>query len=123
MTRRAYIYFILTFVLGVFIGAAGAFFYGWHSGRWHRPFDRHRMVRHLRHDLNLNDSQTQQLDQILQETGKKYSDLEAKMDPEFEAVRQATRDRIRAILNPQQLVKFNELVRRFDESRKGHGPP
>jgi len=123
MTRRAYLYFVLTFLLGVLVGGAGAVFYGWYTGRWQHKFDRQRILRHLRHDLNLSDSQAQHLDQILQDTEKKFKDLHAKTEPEFEAVHQETRERIRRILNPDQLARFNEMVRRFDEMRKSRGMP
>lgn len=118
MTRRAYLYFILTFLLGVVIGAAGAVFYGWYGGHWHRGFDRERLVRHLRRDLNLTDAQVQQAKQIMDETSKRMDDLRKQIDPQFDAVRRESQDRIRQILNPEQLTKFNEMVRRFEERKR-----
>ncbi len=122
MTRRAYLYFILTFILGVLVGAAGTYFYAWHSGHWHRPFSRARVVQHLRHDLNLSDTQTQQVDQILADSGKKFQEIQKSMDPQFQALREDTRNRIRQILTPEQVTKFDEIVRRIDEMHKRRGP-
>ena len=118
MTRRAYIYFLLTFLLGIIVGGSGVFYYGWYSGQWHHEFDRQRVIDRMKHELNLDDSQVQKLTQILQESGKKRRELEQKNQPEFDALRKETRDQVRQILNPDQLVKFNEHVRRADEKRK-----
>jgi Tfp pilus assembly protein PilN len=120
MSRRAYFYFILVFVLGVVVGSAATVFYGWYSGRWHHRFDEKRVVHFLRRELKLSDTQTQQVDQIIQQTEAKFRDLQQQAEPQFDAVRNESRDRIRKILNPQQLAKFNELVERFDARRKRH---
>jgi hypothetical protein len=122
MTRRAYLYFAVTFVLGVVVGGCGMFFYAWHTGHWHREFDRQRVVRHLTRDLHLSEAQIRQVDQILEDTAKSYSDLHKQMDPQFDTIRIHTRDRIREILTPEQVVKFNEMVRQADERRKQHAP-
>lgn len=123
MKRRAYLYFVLTFLLGVTAGGAGIFFYGWHSGHWHRDFDKQRIVRHLTRKLSLSDPQVRQLNQILDESIKKYSELQKQVEPQFAAVREERRNRIRQILTPEQLPRFNELVRRHEERIKKQGPP
>lgn len=121
MSRRAYLYFILTFLLGLVVGAAATIFFGWRSGFIHprRPDERH-IIRFLRHQLNLSDPQAQQVEQILRETEDKYKQLQQQVDPQFDAIRAESQDRIRKILNPAQLAKFNELVRRMEERRKAH---
>jgi hypothetical protein len=45
------------------------------------------------------------------------------MEPQFRANLEEARNRTRAILNPQQLQKFNEMVKRWDEMRKAHHHP
>ena len=122
MTRRAYLYFTVTFVLGVVVGGCGMFFYAWHSGHWHRVFDRQRVVRRLTRELHLSDAQVRQVDQILADTAKSYFELHKQVDPQFDAIRAQTRDRIRQILTPEQVVKFNEWVRQADERRRQHPP-
>ena len=122
MTRRAYLYFAVTFVLGVVVGGCGTFFYAWYSGHWHRQFDRQRVVRRLTRELHLSDAQVRQLDQILADTAKSYFELHKQVDPQFDAIRARTRDRIREILTPEQAAKFNESVRQADERRRQHPP-
>jgi Spy/CpxP family protein refolding chaperone len=124
MTRRAYLYFILTFVLGVIVGGAGVFYFAWSSGHWGpRHFDRQRLVRRLTRDLNLTNTQVQQLNQIMDDTSKKLEELRGQMDSQFDAARKESQDRVRQILTPEQLAKFNEMVRRFEERRQRRGPP
>jgi Spy/CpxP family protein refolding chaperone len=124
MSRRAYLYFILTFLLGLIVGGAATIFFGWRSGfiRHRHPDEKH-IVQFLKRDLNLSDSQTQQLEQIVHETGEKFRQLQEQNQPQFDAIRMESRDRIRKILNPDQLAKFNQLVERIDRHRKGHRRP
>jgi len=121
MTRRAYLYFALIFVLGVIVGGAGTYYYIWHAGLLRRTFNRERAVAHLKSELNLSDSQISQLRQILGDWDKKYSVLQGQVEPQFNTLHEQTRDRIRQILTPEQLQKFNEIARRNDEARKRRG--
>lgn len=118
MTRRVYLYFAATFVLGVIIGGAAVFIYAWNTGHWHRGFNRDRVVHHLQEELGLSSPQVQQVRQIIDDEGKKFSELQKQVEPQFMAVREDTRNRIRQLLSPQQLSKFNEMVRRWDERHR-----
>jgi ATP phosphoribosyltransferase regulatory subunit HisZ len=121
MTRRAYSYFVLTFLLGVIVGGAGFFGYAWYAGHWHESFGKQRILRHLKHDLNLSDAQVEQLGPILDDWERKHAELKSRVDPQFQALREEFRNRVRGILNPEQREKFNELVRRHDERMKKAG--
>jgi Spy/CpxP family protein refolding chaperone len=123
MTRRIYVYFILTFLLGAIVGGSAVVFYGWQSGRWHRRPDRQRIVRHLTRELNLTTPQAEQLKTIMDDSFKKFAEQRQQMDPQFKAIHEETTNRIRQILTPEQLTKFNEMVRRFEERRSKKGPP
>jgi Spy/CpxP family protein refolding chaperone len=118
MTRKVYFYFVLTILLGIIIGGFGVYFYGWYSGHWRRGFDRERLVNHFKTELNLSDTQVQQLRQILEDAGKKFSEVQKQIDPQFRAVREEADNRIRQILNPQQLAKFNDMVRKWEERHR-----
>ena len=121
MTRRAYLYFSLIFVFGVVVGAAGTYYYVWRVGLLRPSFNRERAVAHLTNDLHLSERQVSQVRQILQDSDAKYGDLQKQVEPQFTALHEQTRDRIRQILSPEQLQKFNEIVRRHDEARKRRG--
>ncbi len=121
MTRRVYLYFALTFILGIIIGGSGVYYYAWSTG-WRRGFNRERVVNHFKTELGLSDSQVQQLRQILEETREKFGEIQKQMDPQFQAVREDSRNRIRKILNPQQVTKFDEMVKKWDERHRQPRP-
>ncbi len=119
VTRRAYLYFVLTFILGLIVGSALTLIYAWHSGRWrHGPPTRQWIVAHLKHDLNLDNAQTAQVNQIIKDDMAKIQVLEQQMEPQIAAIRKQGRDRIRKILNPTQLAKFNAMVARWHARMK-----
>jgi len=121
MTRRAYFYFALIFVFGAVVGAAGTYYYVWHAGLLRRTFNREHAIARYKNNLHLSDGQVSQLRQILGDWDKQYSDLQKQVEPQFSTLHEQTRDRIRQILSPEQLQKFNETARRNDEARKRRG--
>ena len=118
MSRRAYLYFALTFLLGVIVGGTCVYYYAWSTGYWRRPFNRQSFVSRLKAQLNLSDTQVSQLEQILEGSTKKFRAIQQQSDSQSNAVREDTRNKIRQILSPQQTQAFDELVRRWDEKRK-----
>jgi len=118
MSRRAYLYFALTFLLGAIVGGTGVYYFAWSSGHWRRPFNRQNYVHRLKAELNLSDSQLTQVEQILDGTTKKFRSAQQQADAQLNAIRQEARAGIRQILSPEQAQKFDELVRRWDERRR-----
>ena len=118
MSRKAYLYFALTFLLGVVVGGTCVYYYAWSTGYWRRPFNRQSFVSRLKAQLNLSDTQVSQLEQILEGSTKKFRAIQQQSDSQSNAVREDTRNKIRQILSPQQTQEFDELVRRWDERRK-----
>lgn len=117
-TRRVYVYFALTFLLGILAGTAGAFLYGWRMmGPQGGPTRRERILRHMTRDLSLNADQVQQIRAIMEGTGSKIDALRKQHRPEFDAILTESRDRIRKLLTPEQAAKFDEMVRKFEERR------
>ena len=118
MSRRAYLYFALTFLLGVIVGGTCVFYYAWSTGHWRRPFNRQIFVSYLKWELNLSDMQVPQLEQILDGSTQRFKSAQQQANSELNAIRQETRNRIRQLRSPQQARKFDELVRRWDERRR-----
>jgi flagellar biosynthesis chaperone FliJ len=118
MSRRAYLYFALTFLLGVILGGTCVYYYAWSAGHWRRPFNRQSFVTRLKSELNLSDTQVAQLEHILDGSTQKFKSAQQQADSELNAIREETRNGIRQILSPQQAQKFDELVRRWDERRR-----
>jgi Spy/CpxP family protein refolding chaperone len=54
---------------------------------------------------------------------KRFRELRKQSEPQFDAAREESNNRIRQILTPDQLTKFNEMLRRFDRRMKERRPP
>lgn len=120
--RKAVVLVFVLFVLGIAIGSVGTYMVttrvlaarpqaalGHNPGQTMAMFTR---------DLNLNPAQQSQIQAILNDTRAHYADLHAKLDPEYEQVRQQGRERIRQVLTPEQRPKFEDLLRQIDEDRR-----
>ena len=118
MSRRAYLYFVFTFLLGAILGGACIYYYAWSTGHWRRPFNRRSFISHLKSDLDLSDKQVNELEQIVDDSTGKVQSAQRQADSLLNGIRQETRNRIRQILSPQQTHEFDELVRRWDERRR-----
>jgi hypothetical protein len=75
--------------------------------------------------MNLTSDQQNRIRDIIDNTGKRYSEIRQKMQPcvkdfvpQFDAVRQQGRDDIRAVLTESQLPKFEEMVGEQDRIRQ-----
>lgn len=123
-TRRAVVYLVLVFLLGLALGSVGTVWVvkkgllrSWWSERYSFPQG---AVEWLDRELKLTPEQRRQLEAILDETAAGYRAIRERVGPEYEQVRQAGREKIRAILTPEQRAKFEELVRAIDEKRAKH---
>lgn len=79
----------------------------------------------MKEEVGLTSDQQDRIKKILDETGEKYIEIRKDIDPvmkpfepRFDAVRQESRNRIRALLSEDQLPKFEEMVRKQDETRE-----
>lgn len=122
MTRRVYLYFAITFVLGVCLGSAGTYAFGWYTGHWHHPYSRSAVLKDMQRQLQLNPAQVDQIGRILDDSFKKFQALQDQVHPQFVALRGQSQNQIRQILTPAQLAKFNDIVREHEEhERRSHG--
>jgi hypothetical protein len=117
MTRRAYLYFVITFVIGIIVGAAGTYYYAWSSGKWRRVFNEDRMIHNMTKDLNLSAAQVKDVRSAIDAEITRAKALAATVRPQFDALHHQTHDEIRHILNAQQLAKFNAVIREHRQAR------
>ena len=115
MNRKAMFVVVMVFLLGVAAGAMG--FYLANRQVTASGDKRAAVVERLTKDLSLNAEQQAQLTAILEDSKKQYDTIYAPIRPQVESVRQQGRQKIRALLTPEQLVKFEEHLRRIDEER------
>lgn len=83
------------------------------------------LIKRMNEEVGLASDQQEQIKKILDETADKYRDLRKELDPaikpfesRFNAVRQESRDRIRALLTPEQLPKYEDMVQKHDKMRE-----
>jgi len=67
--------------------------------------------------VNLNAEQQKQVGAILDQAQNEYKAIHDVVDPQIEAVRKKTRDKIRVVLTEDQQPKFEEFLRKLDEER------
>jgi hypothetical protein len=83
------------------------------------------LVKRMNDKVGLSSEQQEQIKKILDETNDKYRDIRKDMEPRikdfeprFNAVRQESRDRIRALLTLDQLPKYEQMVLDHDKLRE-----
>ncbi|HYM11298.1 MAG TPA: hypothetical protein VEU62_11225 [Bryobacterales bacterium] len=78
---------------------------------------RERYADRLKRDLLLSPEQHNQVSAILEQTSQHFRELRERIEPEFESLRQTQRQRIMAILTPEQQSKYQEII---EAHRKRH---
>jgi hypothetical protein len=83
------------------------------------------LLKRMSDEVGLEPDQQEQIKKILEETREKYGEIRKEMDPaiknfepRFNAVREESRNRIRALLSPEQLPKYEEMVTKHDRMRE-----
>ncbi|MFZ0579988.1 MAG: hypothetical protein WAN72_02530 [Candidatus Acidiferrales bacterium] len=120
---EAAILVLVVFILGVLLGGLGNHLWGervW-GGHPAGPPTHTQIVSELTRELQLTPDQQQQLSSIVDDTKSKIRAAYAPADVQREQLRQQGRARIRAILTPEQLPKFEAFMARIDEQRKKEG--
>ncbi len=92
-----------------------------------RNRDRERDHNHQRFEdyLGLTPEQRDQLSEILEDSRDGYRELRAKTRPEYQAIRDASREKIREMLTDEQRGRYEEWINRERERdtnrRRGRG--
>src|SRR5215469_5947389 len=120
--REAALLVFVVFVLGILLGGVADHIYGHTHAReksvvvQQRP--KQEVVDEFTHKLNLTPAQQQQLGVIISEARSRWHDLYAPLEPKREQIRQEGRDKIRAMLTPDQMPKFQQFMDELDQRRK-----
>ena len=121
--REAAVLVLVVFLLGLLLCAAGNHVWGesvWGHGNTPpngRP-SRNEVINSLTRELQLTADQQTQLGSIVDDTRARWDSLYAPLEPEHERIRQESRQRIRAILTPDQQKKYEVFMQHLDEQRK-----
>jgi len=79
---------------------------------------RKRIVSDMQQRLTLDAKQVQDLNQVYDQTRQKFDELHKRANSETRALWDEQTNRIRGLLRPDQLPKYEELRRQRDEERK-----
>jgi hypothetical protein len=123
---KALILLLAVFVLGGVIGGLGTYVAG-HMRSTHR---RQRIFDRLTQQVQLTPQEQKQVEAILAQGHQRfeavYRQSQEQARPQYEAVRNDIRARIRALLTPEQQPKFDAFLKQIDAERKAReqqGPP
>jgi hypothetical protein len=112
---------LVVFLLGALLGGVGNHVWGervWGKQISSTQLTRNQIVDALTRDLQLTPDQQKQLGSIVDDTRAQWRTLYTTIEPQHEQIREQARDRMRAILTPDQKPKFEEFMHHIDEQRK-----
>ena len=82
------------------------------------PMTKAEFLRQLDQKVELTPEQRNQISAIMDDTVPEYHKIYAPMGPQFEEARQHGRQRMRGVLTPEQLPKFEAYLRQLDAHSK-----
>jgi hypothetical protein len=119
-TRREAAFLVtIVFALGVLLGGLGTHLWGekvW--GHQTAPKTRDEIVARLTHEVDLTLDQQKQVTAIVDDTRAQWKALYAPVDAQKEQIRQQSREKLRALMTPDQKVKLENFFHKLDEQRK-----
>lgn len=115
--RKAHLIVVTAFILGVAVGASGQYLLSYQAPprSASTPAD---VADELTRVLDLDQPQRSQVIQILSDCQKQHHDLKEQTRPQSQAIRENGRNRIRALLSPEQGVLFNQWIKDLDAKRE-----
>lgn len=130
--REAALLVCVVFVLGLLVGGVGNHFWGqtvWGGHPDHSvvlterpvrtgPPSRAKIVDDFTRELQLTADQQKQLGMIIDQTRAEWAAQHEANQQRHDAIRQEAHTRLRAILTPAQVPKFDAFMQRLEEQRK-----
>jgi len=82
-------------------------------------------LRRIERDINLTPDQREQVDKILAASQERSKKLMEPVTPKIREELQQTKEQFRAVLNPEQKIRFDELLKQQQQQRQRdqHRPP
>jgi len=123
--REAAVLVFVVFLLGALVGGVGNHLWGQRVWGGRQEVARHpvqpwraRIVNDFTRELQLTPDQQGKIGDIIDNTRVQVRALYQPLDAQHEQIRQQARARIRAVLTPEQLPKFDAFMQRIDQQRK-----
>jgi Spy/CpxP family protein refolding chaperone len=132
-SRKAALWIAAVFILGAALGGVSGYLFGHRVSAAAAPpqlseeAKRHQKIAQLTAALDLSAEQQTQIDGIFSDTGGQFQAVhkqsDAQLEAQFKVLREKARDRVRAVLTPEQLPKFEAYLQQLDTERKNRPPP
>lgn len=121
--RKHWIAFTLVLVGGFVLGSAFGVFVLGHRLPWGPDKAGHEhLVRKFSRKLDLTSEQRDRVAAILEAKRARLESLRSESGPRFEEIRISARNEIRSVLTPDQQLRFDRMVSKWEERRKRRGP-
>src|SRR5260370_8920401 len=120
------LYLFLVFVSGAVVGALGYRLYSPPATKSSAPPRlspeewRRQNIEEMQRRLNLDADQTQKINAIYDETGNRFHDARDKHNQVVKQIREDHVGKVRAVLTPEQLPKYEQLRADRDHRSKHH---
>lgn len=111
---------LVVFVLGVLLGGLGDHLWGkkvW-GGAPTPITHRDQIIDNLTHELDLTPEQVRQVTAAVDQKQAEIEKLYAPLDAQRDQIRLQGREQIRAVLTPEQQVKFDAFINRLDATKR-----
>lgn len=117
--REAAVLAVVVFLLGALVGGFATHVWTIHAASHQfSPHGRDQILHQMTRELDFTPEQLQVVTRIVDDTHSQIRALYSPLDAQRDQIRQKTRERIRAVLTPEQRPKFEDFLRRLDEQRK-----
>jgi Spy/CpxP family protein refolding chaperone len=119
--KKAILLVVVVFLLGIALGGLSDHLWGnhvWAARSATVRLTSTQRVQEMTNQLSLTPDQQKQILGIIDETRAKWQTVNDATARELAQTREEARNRIRAILTPEQLPKYEEFNRKLDEERK-----
>lgn len=122
MKSKAAVLVICVFLTGAVVGGLAVHVFGdriWstRASSASSLVTRDELLQQLSQELNLTPEQRTQIKATMDQTISDWHRIYLTVNPELEQARQQGRQRIRGVLTPEQLPKFEVFIRNLDEQR------
>jgi hypothetical protein len=118
--RKAGVLVAAVFLLGAIFGGVGTHYWEVRANGGHTVsgFPKHaEIMKQLTLQVGLSDEQEKQVGAVVDDIRAKMHDLSQQQKPQSDGIRAEGRQRIRALLTPEQLPKYEKFIQQLDADR------
>ena len=122
--KRAALSLAAVFLAGILLGVAGARVYSHRGhGRAHLSPQEYRiqLLEMLDRELDLDQGQAEQVEDILDQISDRFQTVRDAVEPEFQAIRAERAERIMALLDAGQRIRYERILEERQRRRGGNG--